>query len=693
MQNNKLFVLLPVCLLGITSLMGCHQNSNTPEGLYLYNGQSKLIGYSFDDSESRVLPTYRYSDYGDVAYVKLDDYANILSKLGIKLKSERIGDNQYILKANNTTCIALDTLNEKITIPRMDLIVSSLFMDNNGVVPDVASSVDIEACAVHSSKKTKYIKNYQVEEYDLKQYGFDLLEVDNTCYVPFQLMSNIIMRDSSNDFVYNGIDFYHLSSVTKVDNIAAYISYNSGNKKFLFDGCLFKQGKTLSNEKYRFVAYNEKIEDKKYRYEIFSLLNDGTGALVYGDSASSKGSVVGTNALFFSWRESSAGIYLKITERNTETGSLITEHGTAKISFEKGYFATEKRSEAVAKYTYGLLGFQYDNLYGLKDVLAKNHGYTDFDSFVKSKNLYNDLLSKDSHKYDAALAKFLMFYVDDGHTNYIGTSIYSRGTGKDAQTLTRENYGTRRNKLLTSYQAYSAKRKLVTSLEDAEGLFMYAQTAVIRFDQFANNNSYISNSYPKETSLSEAAKTNGQALFDLAFTQITANTNIENVVIDLTCNSGGLINLLPYMAAFFTDDPTIYLKSDVAGYEQELHYVVDLNHDGKYGDEGDTYKDKYNFYILTSDFSFSCGTAFPTVAKNSGIKIIGKRSGGGACPIGGYSDGSGSTYTTSMPEQICLNDNGTLTHNDAGVPVDYELNSDSWYDLAKLDVFLKRIQK
>ena len=72
--------------------MGCHQNNNTPEGLYLYNGQSKLIGYSFDDSEGRVLPTYRYSDYGDVAYVKLDDYANILSKLGILLADIEEGD-------------------------------------------------------------------------------------------------------------------------------------------------------------------------------------------------------------------------------------------------------------------------------------------------------------------------------------------------------------------------------------------------------------------------------------------------------------------------------------------------------------------------------------------------------------------------------------------------------------------------
>ena len=686
---NKLSILFPVLVLGITSLMGC--NGKRKEGLYLYSNSSRLVINSFEEGDSRTIPTYHYSPFDDVAYVKLDDLVKVLNQMGFKLKAVNLGDGVYGIKRNNDLCMSLNTNSEELIIQRMDLLMFDVFMDNNGVVPDISTPFDSPNCAVHTSEKSKYLKEFQQETYDLSKYNFDLLESENSCYVPFQLLSNIIFRESTIDFVYNGIDYYFGSIVTQPENIAAYISYYSGNKKFMYDGHLFKQAKALDNEKYRFVSYNESIEDAKYRYQIFSFLEDGNGALVYGDSSSSKGTIYGSTMLSFSWRESNAGIYAKINELDTKTGYLMKDHGTMKIAFDKGYFATEKRSDAVAKYSYNLLRFHFDNTYGLKDVLTSRYGYTDFESFVKGKKLYGGLLSKDSHKYDEALSKFLLTYVDDGHTSYKATSIYSCGTGKTAQSLSRENYGERHKSLVTKYQEYVTKRNNSILSKDKIGLFTYDETAVIRFDEFAYNNNYIVNSYPEETSISSVVEFNSAALFDLSFTEIQKNSNIKNVVIDLTCNSGGLASLLPYMAAFFTDDPVMYYKNPVTKSESELHYQVDLNHDGTYGGEGDTYKDKYNFYILTSDFSFSCGTALPTIAKNVGVTTIGKQSGGGACPVGAYSDGSGSIYTSSIPTQICLNDNGTLSHNDNGVPPTYNLDMDSWYSMVKLNTFVKNL--
>lgn len=81
------------------------------------------------------------------------------------------------------------------------------------------------------------------------------------------------------------------------------------------------------------------------------------------------------------------------------------------------------------------------------------------------------------------------------------------------------------------------------------------------------------------------------------------------------------------------------------------------------------------------------------MAKNAGVPIIGKQSGGGACIVGAYADANGSTFNTSSPMQMCYYDeNDKLVNDDAGVPVDYELAEDSWYDLAKLNTFVKGLK-
>ena len=64
-----------------------------------------------------------------------------------------------------------------------------------------------------------------------------------------------------------------------------------------------------------------------------------------------------------------------------------------------------------------------------------------------------------------------------------------------------------------------------------------------------------------------------------------------------------------------------------------INSQVDINGDGVYDTE-DCFGDDFNFYILTSDCSFSCGNAFPCVAKAEGYaKIIGQKSGGGECAV------------------------------------------------------------
>ena len=128
---------------------------------------------------------------------------------------------------------------------------------------------------------------------------------------------------------------------------------------------------------------------------------------------------------------------------------------------------------------------------------------------------------------------------------------------------------------------------------------------------------------------------------------------------------------------------------------KEFHYRVDFNRNGIFGDKGDTYKGVYNFFLLISDFSFSCGNGLPTMAYSDGITLIGgPHGGGGACPVATLSDGSGTIFNTSMPTQIIYqNEEGQYINNDAGIPVkpECQLPLDSWYDHAALNTFVKGI--
>ena len=138
-----------------------------------------------------------------------------------------------------------------------------------------------------------------------------------------------------------------------------------------------------------------------------------------------------------------------------------------------------------------------------------------------------------------------------------------------------------------------------------------------------------------------------------------------------------------------TDDPVITCKNTLTGDISEVHYNVDLNQNGSFGDAGDTYKGQYDFYILTSSFSFSCANAFPTFAKAGGMaKIIGEQSGGGACAVGGFATASGNIIRSSSCWQFGTYSGSTWTDNDGGVPVDYAFPATSFYDDAAIAAFV-----
>lgn len=122
--------------------------------------------------------------------------------------------------------------------------------------------------------------------------------------------------------------------------------------------------------------------------------------------------------------------------------------------------------------------------------------------------------------------------------------------------------------------------------------------------------------------------------------------NVENVIIDLTFNTGGNLGAVLRILTLMTEDEVWY------------HTVNKLdNAKMSYGVIGD--KEKYtdfNYFVKTSSITFSAANLFASIAKELEIPVMGKKSSGGASPIGFHVFPNGSIINISSTN-VLSNDN------------------------------------
>lgn len=662
--------------------------SSIPDSpLTLFDANSIFVGTSYGSEDCFPLATYRHKDFGDVPFVELGQFIAFFKSTSVPApKIVKRADHLYSVESDGVIGALLNTETETLSVLRFDYLIRAFTSYNNGVPFDSCNANIADESSVHGSEYTRTYGDNVEEVYDLREYHMDLVEADGKVYVPFQLFSNLLLRTLGADTIYNGHDYF-LSSLSGVNQASCYTS----NDTFRYDKILHSPAETLpEGELHRYVGEYPSPKDESKRFGIFALTANGEGA--YFHAATADAEIPEKPEAKLIWEIKEGDVFVGYKMWNPAVSEYSTVADTFRIRHGAMPFNSKTRSQALADFNYNLLRFQFDELYGLRPELKQKQGYVDFDSFVTAKGLKAGLMSLDTRVYDEALADFTMRYVDDGHTKYTDRSLYSGMEEKDGAAIANEHMGPRRSGLFVKLTQYQALRKEALGETDPIGVFMEGETAVIRFDSFVHIGAVIPElpASAKGHPISEVMALSTPWGFDMCFEEIKKNDNIKNVVLDLTCNGGGLVLTLPYLAACFTKDP-IFLSYDASmDVEREFHYRVDLNHNGVFGDEGDTYEGKYNFFLLTSDFSFSCASALPSIAHIAGVKMIGKQSGGGACSVGGYADAMGSIYTSSSPLQIGYRDEqGKFVNDDAGVPVDYPLAEDSWYDLVKLNTFVK----
>lgn len=683
----------------LLSLAAC---SNDSKPLKLYDANSKFVTAGYEEDDSLPLATYRHKNNGEAPYVDVSQFFGITNEVFhnsvdyMTMQSTRltqydsyvkkVADHQYGIYSESVLGALLDTKENTINIKRFDYMNAQLDSFNGSLRLDIATPNNSDASLVHASNRSKYIGEFKEEIYDLDDYDMDIVELDDKVYMPAQLLSSICLRGLGADFVYNGNDFF-LSASAASESIYPQVagSYRSSNNTFEIGGVLYNSVTPLQGESHRYVGESVN-ENGETEYSIFSLDNDGKGYSFIASNPETRSSESPRHRLV--WKEKNKDIYITFYARNSNTGEYSTEGHTMRISSNETFFNKKYRSKALSEFNYQLLRFQIDNFYGLKDELSAKRGFTDFDSFAKFKGLKDKLLSLDANEYDRGLSELLMKYVDDGHTKYTDRSLFAKDN-VSASDLVDQYSGARRSALFSKRDEYTKDRESVLGKDVSPlGVFIEGETAVIRFDEFTQLLPIIID--PGDmmafSTIAETMENSTPYGFIESFKEIEKHDEIKNVVIDLTCNGGGMALTLPFLAAYFTKDPTLYLRDNLEGVVREFHYDVDLNCDGVYGGVGDCLADKYHFYMLTSDFSFSCGSALPTMAHIAGIDIIGKKCAGGACNVAGFADACGSIYTLSAPQQIgYLDENGNFVNDDAGIPVTHELDKEYWYDLEKLN--------
>ncbi len=284
-------------------------------------------------------------------------------------------------------------------------------------------------------------------------------------------------------------------------------------------------------------------------------------------------------------------------------------------------------------YNTNMFLFTMENFYGLK----YNYEISSIKQYFKQQGLYNNLYAKDNltrgNAYSSALASF-----DDNHTVFVSansawgedkTTRYG-GPGMMKRSFLRSRLWEMKEQLICKKTGYD---KLPEAYETKFSYFSESKkTVMFTFDDFKFGKS--KDVFKEDGSISEYADRFDTYFHVLNKLQEYRGRGVENVIIDISTNGGGVVGMMAKLLALISKKN----KASLNMYDEASNVVtvnnvrVDADGDGQYTDY-ETFGNSFNIYLLTSDCSFSCGNAFPCYAQQLGVKIIGEKSGGGECAV------------------------------------------------------------
>ena len=600
-------ILAMVCLTFSTPLSAEEQKEIA--GMTLLNQREARVFQGTLDSTD-TLSTWEFEGQEDIPYISLKEYVSLLFAETINPVLDYSWKDDVFLISRNDVSVHMDIENQTAGCDDWQAFLGP---SAEGAIPD-GIIAGVEFIALRPSVKNESVRTpAQGYEVDLKDYGVEMIRLDDDVLMPFAVAQAIFAAPRMDGWLaYNGDDFYDI--VDSVDSI-----YGTGSMK---------------------SAPNP-----------------------YADR----------------W-------------------------------YSGGFAQRQKLSEAYAKYNYAAVCLLLDLTFGHKE----EKGISNFDSYLEENGMKEALLTPDPKDDTDALKKLFTVLFDSGHDAEIlsPSIIDSEGAidkaqlvhtilqwiGYDTLAELSEDLTPLLEELMKlipeeAFQRFedegegkeptvgSNVKKLIEEMMRMSLLKPYGygssrvdiegDTCIIYFEGFKEDLTRPESFYTKLPTKDDL-DTSSFGLFYYAFNKIKENGNIKKVVIDLSNNSGGSAAALVATLGFLSDDGevTITYRDFLNGNYCTENYHVDTNLDGQFDDE-DGYGGKYDFYILTTGSSYSCGTAFPYFAqKENQAKIIGEQPGGGDCVVACYVDAYGHVGAISGFKQLGTMEGETFTSDETAVKVD-----------------------
>ncbi len=376
-------------------------------------------------------------------------------------------------------------------------------------------------------------------------------------------------------------------------------------------------------------------------------------------------------------------------------------------SIYSGPFSTQgKTTQAYADYNYYSTCMLLDISFGHKE--EKN--ITTFDEYFTRINAKKSLCSTDPSAAMTAEILLFNYLFDSGHDSIAGTDtvfgpaqVDPNAAGNIAEDIKESEEGKElfeeeqkleegndtADAILGALLEKGLKvpdvapiiiwSNYMTSVKPADygeqRLDFAGDTAVIFFSHFMDTSTERKPAYYMDGMTEEDAEKDNFAYFYNCFKEIQQHEEVKNVVINLSDNGGGaaagLINVLGFLSE---DGEACFTNRDmVTGSYREEWYHVDTNLDGV-ADDQDGFGGQYDFYIMCSGSSYSCGTALPYLAQQSGTaKIIGAQPGGGDCVVGTFVDAYGRYAVFSGMMKIGKETESGFVSDEKATTLDYNM--------------------
>ncbi|QVK07138.1 S41 family peptidase [Mycoplasma mycoides] len=473
----------------------------------------------------------------------------------------------------------------------MKLFLSSLFLLSNTITPSLANSINVVNNQNSSINLKEYNLNFLAKNIkDIKKKKINIYTHKDVAYVSINEFLDSIepiikrneithqFKDNKTTISLKSSSFNSLKVELDHKTQDIIVSDNNIFTEILKDK---ERGEEKLNLEFKGIKNENPIKQFKYHLKDYDIemLKDNKDIYL---------PIVLLNQIFLS--DSNIQVYFNQDEVNVFrfADSLKDFFSVANLKMSKANMQTEIPKN-LKEFQYKYFSFLFDHYYGIK---LNNKSYKEFFKKYESKILG----SNDSH-YLAT--RQIIADLDDPHSAYILDGYFSKMKDIEKVPISKESNKVRSDNWNNLLHVLA---KLDPNKIEYQNNFISDTTSVISFKQFEENTaSHIKKSL-------EQAQTKG----------------IKNIIFNVTQNGGGFIGAAYEIMGFLTDKPFKVYNYNPLSKEQKVETIK-----SKYN------KFNFNYYILTSPYSFSAGNIFPQIARDNKVaKLIGYKTFGGASSIG-----------------------------------------------------------